>query len=188
MGNAQLIVHEVVWTGELSSRISLGPSSTFLLRASVLDAGSGKAISAKDFGTLPDNTSIQATSGGLLVRTGQLATFYSRDFVKLQQVALVEPTLEDVWLISVSATGKTVMLNRYDRNESRFEVRDGSTFKPLKAWRGAPLRFENGSTQRGLEMKSADGHKECIRARSEKRESPKVRFARTSQRFSIRHR
>jgi len=152
----RLIVHEVDRTGELSSRTNLDPSSAFRLHASVFVASSGKALFAKDWDTRAHDTSVGVTSGGVLVRTGRLVRFYSRDFLELQEMTLPQPNLHDAWVMSVSATGKTVMFNHYDQKESRFEMRDGSTFKQLKAWGEGPLRLPYSISEVGIG--TADPH------------------------------
>lgn len=160
LDNDRLIVHEVDRTGELSSRTALDASSAFRLHVSILEASSGRAVSNKDWDTRAHNTSIRVTKDGVLVRTGQLVRFYSKDFVDLQQVALPQPDPHDTWIVSVSATGKTVMLNHYDLKESHFEVRDGSTFKQLKAWSEAPLRHPYSISDVGIA--TADSHQKHI--------------------------
>jgi hypothetical protein len=83
LDNKHLLVREVRLTGELSSRANLETSSGFRLHASVLDASSGRAELTQEWGTRARDSSIWVTSGGILVRTGEVMRFYSPDFVEL---------------------------------------------------------------------------------------------------------
>jgi hypothetical protein len=160
LDNDRLLVHKVFRTGEFSSRSNLNPSSAFRLHASIVDASSGKALFFKDWDTRAHDSSIRVTNGGVLVRTGQVIRFYSKDFVELDQMTLSQSDTDDIWIISVSTTGKTVMFNHYDGKESRFEIRDGSTFKQLKTWNGLPLRSPYSISDVGIA--TADSHQEHI--------------------------
>ena len=133
--NGRLIAYRQDWTGKLSSRTSPDISSSFRLHAIVFDAVSGKEILVKDWGVRAHNSFIGVTDGGILVRTGPEVKFYSRDLSELQHLVLSEA---DTSIISISATGRTVLLNQYDRKESHFEIRDGSTFELKKSWSEAP--------------------------------------------------
>jgi hypothetical protein len=135
----KLLVYEVdVNTGRLSSRESPDVSSPYRLRARVFDIHSGKIIVSKEWGTRVHGSAIQVTSGGVLVRTGELLRLYSRDFVHLQELTLPHPDADDTDIISVSASGKTALINRYNQKISRFDVLDGDTLNLRQRWSEAP--------------------------------------------------
>lgn len=136
LDNERLVVHEVVLdTGNLSSRQSSG-SSPFRLRASILDVGSGKTTASAEWGTRVRESSIQATIGGALVRTGETLRLYSRSFVQEKELTL--PRSEDTYDVIVSASGKTILINRHDEHSSHFEVLDGGTLRVRQEWSEAP--------------------------------------------------
>lgn len=135
LDDERLIVFNVDRTGELPSRVSPEVSSSFRLHSVVFDAGSGKVAFTKDWGTRAHDSSIRVTNGGLLVRTGPEIKFYSKNFVELQHVLLPDARTS---VVSVSTTGRTVLLNHYDQKESHFEARDGNTFELRKSWSEAP--------------------------------------------------
>jgi hypothetical protein len=92
----KLLVYEVdVNSGRLSSRDNPDVSSPYRLRAWVFDIHSGKVIVSKEWGTRVRGSAIQVTSGGVLVRTGELLRLYSRDFVHLRELALPLPDADD---------------------------------------------------------------------------------------------
>jgi hypothetical protein len=130
-----LIVYAVEPTGRLSSRVGVEPSSAFRLHALFFGADSGKLAFAKDWEARARNSFIHVTSGGLVLATGPEIAFYSGNFLELQHVLFPE---EDTSVVTVSKTGRTVLLNHYDRKESHFEVRDGSTFELRKSWSEVP--------------------------------------------------
>ena len=135
----KLLVYEVdVNTGRLSSRESPDVSSPYRLRARVFDIHSGKVIVSKEWGTRVHGSAIQVTSGGVLVQTGELLRLYSRDFVHLQELTLPHRDADDTDIISVSASGKTVLINRYNQKFSRFDVLDGDTLNLRQRWSEAP--------------------------------------------------
>ena len=136
LDNERLVVHEVVLnTNDLSSRQS-SDSSPFRLRASVLDVGSGKTTASAEWGTRVRESSIQTTSGGALVRTGETLRLYSRDFVQEKELTL--PRSEDTYTVTVSASGKTILINSHGEHSSHFEVLDGGTLRVRQEWSEAP--------------------------------------------------
>jgi hypothetical protein len=132
----RLIVHEVVLdASRLSSRQS-SDSSQFRLRVSVLDAGSGKSTASAELGTRVHESSIQITSGGALVRSGETLRLFSRDFV--QEKELILPRSEDKYTVTVSASGKNILINRHDEHSSHLEVLDGGTLQVRQEWIETP--------------------------------------------------
>jgi hypothetical protein len=132
----RLIVHEVVLDpSHLSSRQS-SDSSQFRLRVSVLDVASGKSTAAIDLGTRVHESSIQNTSGGALVRSGETLRLFSRDFVQEKELTL--PHSEDTYTVTVSASGKNILINRHDEHSSHFEVLDGGTLQVRQEWIETP--------------------------------------------------
>jgi hypothetical protein len=126
-----IIVHEVeVDPTQLSSRQSPDISSPFRLHAILLDASSGKLLLSKEWGTRVHESSVYATNGGALLRTGNiLRLLRSADLEEYQKITLPEPPC--ICVVSVSASQKTVMLNCIDQraNVSHFDVLDGSALK-----------------------------------------------------------
>ena len=144
LGNDYLVVSYVrTDTGQLSSRTSPDLSSPFRLHLSVLDADVGKTSLSKEWGTRSTNSSVQATSGGLVVRTGDVLRLCSRELVELGHVELPQAPYKG-WEIRVSASGKTVLLNQYQVNReeglsvSHFEALDGDTLKTKLSWSQSP--------------------------------------------------
>lgn len=147
LDNERLIVYEVgLDSGQLSSRKSPDISSSFRLRLSVLDANSGKLAFTKDWGTRAHDSAIHVTTGGVLVKTGEIARLYTPDFAKSQD--LMVPLSRNSWLMtSVSPTGKTIMGNRLNQglNVSHFDVFDASTLKTLYSWSESPPLYHHYS-------------------------------------------
>jgi hypothetical protein len=124
LDNQRLLLHEALRdTGQLSSRQSPDISSSHRLHLSILEADSGKMVLVKDWGTRVHESSVQATTGGVLVQTGEILRFLSKDFTELQQTTLVKGSGEGHPIVSVSPTRKTFMINRFNQrsNISRFE-------------------------------------------------------------------
>jgi hypothetical protein len=48
------------------------------------------------------------------------------------------PRPEDTYTVTVSASGKTILINRHDEHSSHFEVLDGETLKVRQVWSEAP--------------------------------------------------
>jgi hypothetical protein len=147
LDDARLIVYEVETTATLSSRANPDINSAFKLHASVIDATTGTLLFTKDWGARSHDSSIQVTTGGILVRTGDVLRILASDFTEIRRLTFPEssnrhdPMHCDRRIISVSPTQKTLMLNCYNTtlNFSRFDVWDGGSFRQLRAWSEAPL-------------------------------------------------
>jgi len=133
--------------GQLSSRDSPEISSPFRLHLWLLDANSGNVVLTKDWGTRVHESDVRVTSGGVLVRTGETLQLYSRDFTQIQDVALPPPGHNSVLIISVSASGRTLMANQIHQklNVSHLEVFDGGTLKQRFSWDQVPALYHNYS-------------------------------------------
>ena len=137
----RVVVYELALTGKLSSRTNADAASEYGLHSSILDSRSGRLIGTRDWNARLYDSWIQATSGGLLVRTGRAIKFFSKDLVELKTKLLSESGASDRWEVRVSPTGKTILINHYDKELSRFEVIDGNTFELRSAWEeNPPLR------------------------------------------------
>jgi hypothetical protein len=154
LDNDRLIVHEVdVDTSQLSSRESPDISSPFRLRTSIIDANSGKTVLTKEWGARSRSTSLQVTSGGVVIRTGDVLRLCSRDLKELHQLAIPTVPFEG-WEIRVSPTGRTVLLNDRHLNRwqsissSRLQVLDGDTFNTKFDWTESALIGNYGITDR----------------------------------------
>src|SRR5437868_4153052 len=84
----QLMIYTVEPSGHLSSRSSPEISSAFRLRLSVLDAKSGELALTKDWGTRRNNSAVQVTMGGVLVKTGGTVKLYSTNFTESRDLPL----------------------------------------------------------------------------------------------------
>ena len=136
LDNGRLVVREVVLdTANLSSRQNPA-SSPFRLRASVFDIGLGKSTASADWGTRPHESSIWPTTGGLLIRSGEVLRLYSSDFTQLKELTL--PLSHDIYTVTVSPGGKTILINRHDQHLSSFEVLDGATLEARQQWSEPP--------------------------------------------------
>lgn len=146
LDNNHLVVHELNATGQLSTRDDSHGSSAFILHTLIVDAKSGEVLLAKDLPTRPErilehpSTSVQAVAGGVVVRTGRILLLFSPELKELQTLTLPQDNPNETWIVSVSPTGRTVLLNGYDRQSSHFSVLDGSTLATRTSWAGPPLR------------------------------------------------
>jgi hypothetical protein len=139
-----LVVHAVNFdAAELSSRKSADISSPFRLWVSIMDVSSGRKESAKEWRTRFRDSSVQVTSGGFAIRTGDVLRFLSKDFAEIKQFPLPNSAHQG-WEIRVSTSGKTLLLNHYFLNReerlnfSHFEVLDAGTLKTRVAWDETP--------------------------------------------------
>jgi WD40-like Beta Propeller Repeat len=147
LDNGHLIVSQVAHDpSQFSSRTNTDTSDTsspFRLRLSVFDASSGKILSAKEWGTRHDGTSVQVTSGGLVIRTGDLLRLCSKEFREIATIGVSSEPNQGLE-IRVSTSGKTVLLNNYHFNRpnkinfSHIAVLDGDTLKPRVTWAESP--------------------------------------------------
>jgi hypothetical protein len=133
----QLMVYAVQSTGQLSSRRSPEISSAFQLRLSLLDAKSGEVGLTKNWGTRRNDSAVQMTTGGVLVKTGAIMKLYSTDFSKARDLPLVlDPN--GIYYTSVSASGATVAVSRDFGKEknwiSHIDVLDAKTLKIRASW------------------------------------------------------
>lgn len=141
----RLIAHEVVEdTQRLSSRESPETSSPFRLHVTILSSMSGAVESTTAWATRSSLSNVLVTSGGIIVRTGEILRFLSKNFVEIRKMSLSHADPYEGWELRVSATGKTVLLNHYDKNwrrkldYSHFEVFDGDTFRLKQSWMEGP--------------------------------------------------
>ena len=137
----RIVVYEVDSTGKLSSRVSPEISSSFQLHASIFTSDAGLLVSTKDWPTRAHYSSLLATAGGLLVRTGDDLTLVSKSFVEIAKFTL--PNL-DRCTLSVSATQRTILSNCLSNEQkiSRFDVLDGSTLQLKYSWSEAPPLYQ----------------------------------------------
>jgi len=159
----RLIVYEAEPAGELSSRADRGGSSSYVLHTSVLDVETGKILISKDWPLHPYNQfewkySIRVTTGGVLVRTGDILRVCSREFAELREWPLSHSDASEGWLITTSPSRKTVLLNHYTRSQSQFAVVNGETFRVEKSWSDspAPLELYSISDDQRIALRSAN--------------------------------
>jgi hypothetical protein len=139
-----LLVYEVsVNPTELSSRQSPSVSSPYKLRVSVFDLASGRKTSSEQLGTWIRESFVHATSGGIFVQTGNVLRIYSKQLDKLQELVLPQQNQDESYAVSVSPSGKTILVNRYNVSRyngtsSHFGVLDGGTLRLIQAWTESP--------------------------------------------------
>jgi hypothetical protein len=149
LDDERLIVHYVsLDTSQLSSRPSPDSSSPFRLHISVINSASGKITSDKEWGTRVRDTTVLVTSGGVIIRTGELLRLYSKDFSEPRRIPISQVP-DEGWEIRISPTRKTVLLNHYHISRqdglsvSHFEVLDGDTLKSKLSWAQSPGIINN---------------------------------------------
>ncbi len=114
----RLIVHETDLIGDLSSRASPDIRSAFRLHAVILDSHTGSVINTKDWRARAEESTIDVSSGAILVRTGEVLRFFSKDFKPVVDVTLATPahglatTGVEKEIISTSASGKMILRKR----------------------------------------------------------------------------
>jgi hypothetical protein len=103
----------------------------------------------KDWGTRVHESSIRVTTGGLVVQTGEVLRLLTKDLIEHQALTLstMPRQNDDRWsepIISVSASQKTFMVNRFNQksNISLFDVFDGNTFKVRYSWIQSPPLYD----------------------------------------------
>ncbi len=128
-------------SSELSERDSPEVSSPFRLRALLLDASSGTILFQKDWRTRVHDSEVQATAGGVLIRTGGVIRVLSRDFTTTKMLGPLpgsQEVDEDRGVITrVSPTGNTIMVERRNQKQhtSELTVFDSNTLQPRQAWK-----------------------------------------------------
>jgi len=147
----RLIVYELVLKGGLSSRKTPVILNAFRLQMKVLDASSGKEIFQKEWPARVQDSYIHAVSGGVLVRTEGILRIYGKDFQEIRQMPLLETQGPYEWMVIVSPSGETVLVNQISAEFSSLTVMDGQTFELKKSWRNSPaLRFRYTISDHGL--------------------------------------
>ncbi len=134
LDNSRLLVYETDPTGELASRVSPDVSSSHILHMSVLDPDSGKVLLTKNWPTRAQGSYILATSGGVMVRTGEILRLCSRDFMQIREVPLSSSNGYERWEFRVSASRRTVLIQHNTQSSTELEVLDGSTFEIRQTW------------------------------------------------------
>jgi hypothetical protein len=135
LDNSRLIVYETDPTGELASRVNPDVSSSHVLHMSVLDPDSGKVLLVKDWPTRAHGSYILVTSGGVLVRTGEILRLCSRDFMQIREVPLATNSNGyERWEFRVSASRRTVVVQHNTESSTQLDALDGTTFEVRQSW------------------------------------------------------
>jgi hypothetical protein len=134
LDNSRLLVYETDPTGELASRVSPDVSSSHTLHMSVLNPDSGKVLLTKNWPTRAQGSYILATSGGVMVRTGEILRLCSPDFVQIRDVPLSHSNGYERWEFRVSASRRTVLVQHNTQSSTQLQVLDGSTFEVRRTW------------------------------------------------------
>jgi hypothetical protein len=141
----RLLVHETDLVSGLSSRASPNIQSAFLLHAVILDTLTGKILDTKDWPTRSRDSAIVVSSGAVLVRTGEVLRFFSKDFDPGVEVTIASPSSGSapsgvVKDIVTSVTGNTILVNAYNSKllSSNLMVLDGNTLKKKFFWTESP--------------------------------------------------
>jgi hypothetical protein len=145
LDDSRLLTYEVASeTGQLPSSVDPEVSSTFNLRLSMLDSGSGELLRAKDWPTRQNESSLNIGIDKILLRTGPRLRILGPDFSELQQLPLNHPDPYERWEILTSPDRATVLLNHSLLNAQRgldgshFYVLDGSTLVVKNDWNASP--------------------------------------------------
>jgi hypothetical protein len=114
LANQQLLVYALYRNSEqLSSRESPEFSSPFRLHVWSVDAASGQVQTEKEWGTRVHDSAVQATTGGVLVKTGRIVRLYSADFREARDLPFPLPVDPNALVSThVSPTGKTVVIDQ----------------------------------------------------------------------------
>jgi len=147
LDDQQLIVYALEPSGQLSSRRNHEVSSAFRLRVRTLDVQSGRTRFTKDLNARPHRSTVQVTTGGILVNTGEIVKLYSTDFAKAQNLTLPPVDEADMSITSVSPTGRTIMINHFNPkwNVSHLDVFDASTLTLKHSWSQSPRLYDDYS-------------------------------------------
>ncbi len=153
LDDQQLIVHALEPSGQLSSRRSHEISSAYRLRVRIIDVQSGMVRLAKDFNARPYRSTVQVTSGGILVNAGEIVKLYSTDFANAHNLTAPSADEGDMSITSVSPTGKTIMINHFNPkwNVSHLDVFDAGTLTLKWSWSESPRLYNDYSiSDRGI--------------------------------------
>jgi hypothetical protein len=100
----------------------------------------------------PHGATVQVTVGGVLINTGETVKLYSRDFADIREL-LLPLDKEGRLITSVSPTGKTVMVNRFNPklNVSHLDLYDAATLTSEKSWSQSPrLYYDHSISDKGI--------------------------------------
>jgi hypothetical protein len=163
LNNQQLIVYAVYQRlGELSSRKSPEQTSPFRLNVWILDSKSGDVKAQKEWRTRRHDSAVQATSGGVLVKTGGLVRLYSPDFTHVRDLPLPLDANARI-LTSVSTSGKTIMVDRLPPKilnafHDHFDVLDAISLTNRYSWDQSPPLYSRYSiSDTGIVTATSDG-------------------------------
>lgn len=134
LDNSRLIIYETDPLEQLASRKNPDISSSHELHMSVLDPDSGKVLITKDWPTRAHGSYILVTSGGILVRTGEILRLCSPEFVQVREVPFASSNGYERWELRVSASRKTFLIQHNTQASTRLEVLDGNTFEVKQTW------------------------------------------------------
>jgi hypothetical protein len=163
LNDKQLIVYAVYHKlGELSSRSSPEETSPFRLNVWVVDSRSGEINAQKEWGTREHDSAVQATSGGILVKTGGLVQLYSPDFTQVRALPLTLDANARV-LTTVSPSGKTIIVDRLPPKSlnsfhDHFDVLDPNSLTNRYSWdQSPPLYGRYSISDTGIATATSDG-------------------------------
>jgi hypothetical protein len=147
--SSKLIVHVVNSDRDADSLIARQEhANPVRLHIYVLDADSGKPLLSREWGTSRRNSSVAVVEGGILVRTGSIVRLLTRDFAETKEIMFRDVVRAnnfqwDLLQLSVSPTGKRVMVNSIDQgaNESRLEIFAGEDLSPRSSWIQTPALY-----------------------------------------------
>jgi hypothetical protein len=148
--DSHLIVYEVDHdVGQPSAHTTAEILRPFVLRLLLLDSASGKVTLRREEATRALDTAVFATAAGLLVKTGSLMKLFSADLAQERDVSFSINRNSGIRL-SVSATGKTIMLNdvvqdSLKRFHSHFTVLDAAMAKVGYSWNESPPLYHHYS-------------------------------------------
>lgn len=143
LSNQELLVYAVYpKTGELSARETPELNSPFRLHVWVLNTTSAEIQAQREWGTRAHDSAVQATRGGVLVKTGGVVKLYSPDFAEVRSLPLsLDPNTP--FSTSVSWSGRTIIIDRLppkslDAFSDHFDVLDARSLRIRYSWDQSP--------------------------------------------------
>ena len=136
-----LLVYGVTAGTELGARRSKEFVGSHSIRLMVLSAKSGEVLRTNSWPTQLHHSSVHLVSAGVLVQTGASLQVVSHDLAVTRQINLdaFPGALSTIMVVSVSPSGKTILINRFSNRSSFFNVLNGDNFKSRSSWEESPL-------------------------------------------------
>jgi len=150
LNDKEIVVYEAGHdTTGPSSRAVREDLNPFSLRLSLIDSASGKLKSSNEQRMRTQESEVFVIAAGLLVKTGGRLALYSADLIQHRDVPFPLDR-NSRFSVTVSASGKTIMLNEVLQNSSEslyshFEVLDAGTLTLRYSWNASPPLYHHYS-------------------------------------------